>query len=139
MKRLYCAVIFGMASLNISADNKVTWHLASYHADRDIGFNEVNAGIGFETVLNRLIDFEAGFYLNSINNISKYIGVGSKELIINKSISISVSAGIVSGYGGFKPYIAPVVAMHATEKVSVDITFIADYYKAVAFSISYKY
>lgn len=83
---------------------------ASYHpsADSDDDLNEFNPGLGLEYHLENYY-FAGGFFENSIDNTSTYLGVGHERTIGVDWFGLGILGGVVTGYdGGFSPRLAAI-------------------------------
>jgi hypothetical protein len=79
--------------------------VASYHTHRN-GYNEQNLGLGYELTINEKWSVGAGFYRNSYRKDSMYAGATYYRWQIGQ-IRLGTSMGVVTGYGGVLPMIAP--------------------------------
>lgn len=85
-------------------------NLASYHPseEKDEDFNGFNPGIGLEYHLEGYY-FSGGFFENSIDRTSAYMGVGTERTIGADWFGLGILGGIVTGYdSGFSPRLAAV-------------------------------
>jgi len=85
-------------------------NLASYHPheDDDEDFNEFNPGIGLEYHLDGYY-FSGGFFENSIDRTSAYMGIGTERSIGADWFGLGILGGVVTGYdSGFSPRLAAV-------------------------------
>jgi hypothetical protein len=83
---------------------------ASYHprADSDDDLNEFNPGLGLEYHLENYY-FAGGFFENSIDKTSTYLGVGHERTIGVDWFGLGILGGVVTGYdGGFSPRLAAI-------------------------------
>lgn len=84
---------------------------ASYHKDRDKGYNERNAGVGVEQPIGADARLIAGTYRNSHRRQSWYAGVQWTPLQLG-GLHLGGAAGAVTGYepGKPSPLLTPVIA-----------------------------
>ena len=88
-----------------SLDGWLDIHLASSHAQstyidqsgNDVEYNENNFGLGLSLPVHSNIDARAGFFENSFNNTTVYLGADF-HTNSNKLISAGVNTGLASGY-----------------------------------------
>jgi len=100
-------------STGVKADY-LTTTLASYHKDREAGYNEFNPGIGYRSGY-----MTAGAYKNSHDNLSVYLA-GEYHYPF-KRFSLAIQSGVVSGYtadqletpsiGDFRLYALPMIVV----------------------------
>jgi hypothetical protein len=91
--------------MNVFADNLfLNLTVGSKHLNTNQQFNESNPGVGItsEKIERKTVSYRTlGYYKNSINKTSIYIGGGMKRKIIGNShfgIDVGFLGGIVSGY-----------------------------------------
>jgi hypothetical protein len=92
----------------LSRPKAQTWlvvPVASYHAPRD-GYSQINPGIGLERAYSERWVFGAGYYRNSNRRDSFYAGANYTRWRIG-NVRLGTSLGLVSGYGGVMPMVAP--------------------------------
>jgi len=110
---LICAVVLAaiLAQHETRAD---TWGVAtitSHHFDRSAGHNERNFGVGIEQDVRPDLRAVVGFYDNSFNRMTTYIGVAFMPLHLG-NFSFGLVGVLASGYGSggrFLPVALPVV------------------------------
>lgn len=88
---------------------EVDVHVASHHSER--GFNEFNPGLGvrFGSTQHDWFNGVVGFYDNSINRTSIYVGISVETRRVGP-FQLRLSAGAVSGYNtpsGLAPIAIP--------------------------------
>lgn len=76
----------------MDANHELVLHVASYHRNREAGYNEENYGIGI-----RANGIAAGVYRNSIRKTSVYAGFAA-QLFEYQGLSFTVLGGLVTGY-----------------------------------------
>lgn len=127
MKLLIVAIII-LSVHTAEAETVLQLHAVSYHQNRAANYNEENYGIGIRHyVENKQFDYvNAGFYDNSENNTSKYIGIGYEWKV--GIFKMGINAGVVDGYSlaSTLPYVVPVISYE-----NVSLTF-APYPEMVA-------
>ena len=110
---LICAVVLALifAPHEARAD---TWGVAtitSHHFDRSAGHNERNFGVGIEQDVRPGLRAVVGFYDNSFNRTTIYLGVAFMPLHIG-DFSFGLVGALASGYSSdrrFLPIALPVV------------------------------
>jgi len=98
----------------IAANTWLQINGASYHFDRDRGFNERNYGLGLMYRISEDKAVAVGEYKNSINKTSHYAYLDYEPLKMGP-VRAGVLAGTVDGYyfrnGGFIPMLAPTASI----------------------------
>jgi hypothetical protein len=73
-------------------------HVASYHADRSKGFNEVNPGLGLKIKRPSSRWFlSLGGYENSFYRPSVYAGIGT-DMVLSDHVALRFTAAGATGY-----------------------------------------
>lgn len=88
-----------------SLDGWLDIHLASSHAEstyndqsgNDVEYNQNNFGLGLSLPVYANIDARTGFFKNSFNNTTVYLGADF-HTNSNKLISAGLNTGLASGY-----------------------------------------
>ena len=88
-----------------SLDGWIDVHLTSYHSNstyvdqsgNDVEYNQNNFGLGLSLPVNSNIDARAGFFKNSFNKTSGYLGADF-HTNSNKFFSAGINTGLASGY-----------------------------------------
>jgi hypothetical protein len=91
------------------AQKELIVHIASYHTSRDENLNERNYGLGLRMPIRERVFATAGFYRNSLDRESVYLGAGW-WLLEKGPMSLRVLVGAVTGY---QVAVAPVVIPEA--------------------------
>jgi len=106
------------------ADGVVNLHLGSKHINAQRDFNETNLGLGVAYNLGTNASLRGGFYNNSEDNTSVYMG---GELHSNQSrmFTVGLQYGVVSGYSQIPLvfYVMPVIS-HRYKNVRTEIGYI---------------
>lgn len=89
LSRAILAITLALACLPASATT-VGVHVATYHLNRDAGFNEINPGLYVQH-----IGWTAGAYRNSIRRVSAYAGYTFTRV---GGTPADLTVGAVSGY-----------------------------------------
>lgn len=106
MKLLALALL--LVCLPAKAETWLVVPLASLHAPRG-DYEQINPGIGFERAYSARWSLGAGYYRNSHRGDSFYAGASYTPLRL-AGWGLGTSLGLVSGYRGVIPMIAPTVS-----------------------------
>ncbi|WP_310627128.1 hypothetical protein [Limnohabitans sp.] len=145
MKTAWLALAIAATTPAVMAEVWVNPGFYSYHFQRDRGFNNVNTGLGFETVLTDTYSVTAGFFHNSDRETSRYVGVYAMPFKIG-TFKAGAAVGAFDGYpkmreGGWFPAVIPTVAYEGPQfglNVSVIPTVGEKLHGAVTFQFKYK-
>ena len=85
--------------------------VVSYHSPRN-GYSQINPGLGIERDYNERWALGAGYYRNSNRHDSFYVGANYTHVRLS-GWRLGTSLGMVSGYGGVIPLVAPTVTYDA--------------------------
>ena len=111
----FLACLASIAAVGVLAKAAAqTWlvvPVASYHSPRD-GYSQINPGIGLEKAYSERWVLGAGYYRNSNRRDSFYVGANYSRWRIG-DVRLGTSLGLVSGYGGVMPMIAPTATYDA--------------------------
>lgn len=139
MKRIYVFamlfifLMFGLCGYVTAEETGARMWLSlgsvSYHPDRTKGYNERNAGIGFEYTFTENSSVMVGRYNNSVRQDSNYLAYKWQPITaFNDHIKLGISAGYLDGYpamNGGKGFLA-VIPMMSFEysRIGVNVGFI---------------
>lgn len=101
IRSLLLALVVGLmnAQAHASDEDVVGVHVATYHVNREAGFNEANPGIYYKHHSGATV----GAYYNSEKKVSAYIGYTKEWSYVGATI------GVVSGYSDITPFLIPFV------------------------------
>jgi hypothetical protein len=115
-------------------------HLASIHYQSGYDYNEKNFGLGLSYTVSPEFDLITGFYENSYNKTSSYVGF-TRHTANNSGFSVGISAVLVTGYEDTRYTSAKVIAMfipqltYSLKKIRVELGVIPSFskrdYKAI--------
>lgn len=97
-------VFFALSSVSANAETWVSVMGASYHTDREAGYNEKNPGVGIEQG-DKNLRAVLGYYRNSLNRDTFYLGVSNTPIHIG-GFNFGYTAGLASGYPNQAPLFA---------------------------------
>ncbi len=105
IKTIVVTLLFVFSTQAHSLDGWLDIHLASSHANRtyvdqsgnDVKYNQSNLGLGLSLPVNANIDARAGFFENSFNKTTVYLGADF-HTNSNKYFSAGINTGLASGY-----------------------------------------
>lgn len=127
MKTVISSLILGVALTMCApqpagaSDVAFTLPVASYHACRDCGFNELNPGAGIEVDMHgsgrHRTYWGAGAYRNSHNDTTKYVSAGY-EYKAMRYLHVGAEGGRLWGYDETDVMAAPSVRV-GNDRVSV--------------------
>lgn len=94
--------------MDYDAHKEIVVHVAAYHPDRSRGYNEMNPGLGLRLPLfNSRWFAAAGFYRNSLDRNTTYVGVGVNVPLSNH-VGLRFTTGMMTGYEvPFLPVVIP--------------------------------
>ncbi|WP_157288375.1 hypothetical protein [Uliginosibacterium gangwonense] len=91
----FFACVAGNASW---ATDLVSFGGASYHFERDLGYNEFNYGLGYERDLRDDFSISGGVFKNSIRRAAFYVLGNYYPVTLGAGFRLGLAIGGVSGY-----------------------------------------
>jgi len=92
------ALLAGMAGTGCPAAELISFGGASYHFERDLGYNEFNYGLGYERDLSEDLSVSGGVFKNSIRRAAYYALGNYYPIKLGAGFRLGVAFGGVSGY-----------------------------------------
>ncbi len=128
-----CAAVAGPDAGNNPPAVSELWinpGMYTYHFQKDRGFNNENYGLGAEYRYSADNAITAGFFRNSDNQQSRYVGWYWEPLIVSR-VRLGAVMGGIDGYprmqnGGWFPAVIPTASIEF-DRVGMNIMYIPSY------------
>lgn len=92
------ALLASVVGTVCQASDLVSFGGASYHFERDLGYNEFNYGLGYERDLNDELSISAGVFKNSIRRAAYYVLGNYYPVKLGAGFRLGLAFGGITGY-----------------------------------------